>query len=60
MSRESSSRRRSTRFQEVIGIDARLVKVLLQKVALWETSQDEENRERTFKLYLNRLLLLKN
>ena len=31
------------RFQEVIGIDARLVWFLLQKVALWETSQGEEN-----------------
>ena len=43
MSRESSSRRRSTRFQEVMGINARLVWFLLQKVALWETSQGEEN-----------------
>ena len=30
-------------FQEVIGLKARLVKFLLQKVALWETSQGEEN-----------------
>ena len=31
------------RFQEVIGINARLVWFLLQKVPLWETSQGEEN-----------------
>ena len=31
------------RFQEVMRINARLVKFLLQKVALWETSQGEEN-----------------
>jgi len=40
---ESLLHEEGQRFQEIIGIDARLVKFLLQKVALCETSQDEEN-----------------
>ena len=40
---ESLLHEEGKRFQEIIGIDARLVKFLLQKVALWETSQGEEN-----------------
>ena len=40
---ESLLHEEGQRFQEIIGINARLVKFLLQKVALWQTSQGEEN-----------------
>ena len=49
------------RLPEVKGINVRLVSFLLQNVALWETSQGEENISfwEPFKLYLNRLLFKK-
>ena len=40
---ESPLQEEGQRFQEVIGINARLVWFLQQKVPLWETSQGEEN-----------------
>ena len=40
---ESPLQEEGQRFQGVIGINARLVWFLQQKVPLWETSQGEEN-----------------
>ena len=40
---ESLLQEEGQRFQGIIGINARLMWFLLQKVPLWETSQGEEN-----------------